>query len=209
MIRLLDGTRTYLHGIIDNFSRRILAWRLAEKLSPLTTCELVCEAARALTSEEGAPELYADSGVENVNEKVDALVQQGLIHRVLAQVEVAYSNSMIEAWWRRLRANWLHLHDLDSVTTVRKLVTFYVEQSNGVVPHSAFRGETPDEMYFSTGQTVAATLAEQRARAREQRLHANRALPCDDCDLLPGHRLLGSSDGQPVDAVPCDGAKPL
>jgi hypothetical protein len=30
VIRLLDGTRVYLHAVIDNFSRRILAWRIAE-----------------------------------------------------------------------------------------------------------------------------------------------------------------------------------
>ena len=28
VIRLLDGTRVYLHAVIDNFSRRILAWRV-------------------------------------------------------------------------------------------------------------------------------------------------------------------------------------
>jgi len=30
VIRLLDGNRVYLHALIDNFSRRILAWRVAE-----------------------------------------------------------------------------------------------------------------------------------------------------------------------------------
>ena len=30
VIRLLDGTRAYLHAVIDNFSRRILAFRVAE-----------------------------------------------------------------------------------------------------------------------------------------------------------------------------------
>jgi putative transposase len=30
VIRLLDGTRAYLHAVIDNFCRRILAWRVAE-----------------------------------------------------------------------------------------------------------------------------------------------------------------------------------
>ena len=209
VIRLLDGTRVYLHGIIDNYSRRILAWKLAEKLSPLTTCDLLCEAARHLTSEDGTPELYADSGIENVNVLIDALVQQGLIHRVLAQVEVAYSNSMIEAWWRSLKHNWLYLNELDTVAAVRRLVAFYVEQSNGVIPHSAFRGETPDEMYFSTGQAVATALAEQRARAREQRLDSNRALSCDDCDLVLGHHLLCSNAGQAVEAVPRDGPNPV
>ena len=32
VIRLLDDTKAYLHAVIDNFSRRILSWRLAERL---------------------------------------------------------------------------------------------------------------------------------------------------------------------------------
>jgi len=119
--------------------------------------------------------------LENVNGEVDALAEEGVIHRVLAQLEVAYSNSMIEAYWRSLRVNWLHLNELDAVTAVRRLVGFHVEQHNQVVPHSAFHGETPDEMYFDTGTAVAATLAEQRARARQDRLASNRALTCGAC----------------------------
>lgn len=34
LIRLLDGTRAYLHAVIDNYSRRILAWRIS---SPKTS----------------------------------------------------------------------------------------------------------------------------------------------------------------------------
>jgi len=32
VIRLLDGTRAYLHAVIDNFSQRILAWRVLASL---------------------------------------------------------------------------------------------------------------------------------------------------------------------------------
>ena len=41
IIKLLDGTRTYLHAVIDNFSRRILAWKLATSLKPGTTCQVL------------------------------------------------------------------------------------------------------------------------------------------------------------------------
>jgi putative transposase len=81
VIRLLDGTRTYLHAIIDNFSRRILAWQLAEKLSPLTTCELLRDAAQYLGAYDTTPEPYADSGIENVNGDVNALVNDGRMRR--------------------------------------------------------------------------------------------------------------------------------
>jgi transposase InsO family protein len=32
VIRLLDETKAYLHAVIDNFSRRILSWRLSERM---------------------------------------------------------------------------------------------------------------------------------------------------------------------------------
>jgi hypothetical protein len=50
--------------------------------------------------------------------------------------------------------HWLFLPPLDTVATVRRLVAFYVGQHNRVLPHSAVRGQTPDEMYFGTGSTA-------------------------------------------------------
>ena len=43
------------------------------------------------------PTVVADSGVENVNGQVDELVETGVLRRILALVEVAFSKSMIEA----------------------------------------------------------------------------------------------------------------
>jgi hypothetical protein len=39
---------------------------------------------------------------------------------------------MIEAWWRSLKHQWLFLHSLESVTTVHRLVAFYVNEQNDV-----------------------------------------------------------------------------
>ena len=80
-----------------------------------------------------------------------------------------------------LRNNWLHLNTLDTVTCVRRLTSFYVAEHNTAIPHSAFQGETPDEMYFGTHTGVAANLVQQRGRARHDRLATNRALTCTDC----------------------------
>ena len=96
---------------------------------------------------------------------VDALIEAGVLRRLLAFTELKFSNSMIEAWWRSLKHQWLFLHSLDSVTTVRRLVEFYVHEHNHVPPHSAFRGQTPDEMYFGTGDAVPADLTSRAAAA--------------------------------------------
>jgi putative transposase len=125
--------------------------------------------------------VLADAGVENVNAQVDALISTGVLRRMLALTELKFSNSMIEAWWRALKHQWLFLHSLDSVTTVRRLVTFYVDEHNRVLPHSAFRGQTPDEMYFGSGDAVPADLTTRAAAARRARVEANRAAACGTC----------------------------
>ena len=181
VIRLLDGTRAYLHAVIDNFSRRILAWRVAETFAPVNSVAVLVEASRAATRFDTMPVVLADAGVENVNAEVDDLITTGVLRRVLAFTERKFSNSMIEAWWRSLKHQWLFLHSLDSVTTVRRLVAFYVDQHNRVLPHSAFHGQTPNEMYFGTGDVVPADLRSRAAAARRTRRDENRSASCDIC----------------------------
>ena len=145
--------KVYLHGVIDNFSRRILAWRVSSKFEVASTLAVLHEAGAGLGGAE-VPTVLVDTGIENVNGSVDALMAQGLIRRVLAQVDVRFSNSMIEAWWRTLKHQWLFLHELTSLEQVERLVRFYVQQHNEVLPHAAFRGQTPDEMYSGNGAGV-------------------------------------------------------
>ena len=95
VIKLLDGTRTYLHAIIDNFSRRILAWKLVVRLEPQTTCQVLIEAAKHLPVGGDGATVVADSGGENVNHEVDDLLSLGQLRRVLAQVEFSFCNSLI------------------------------------------------------------------------------------------------------------------
>ncbi len=180
VIRLVDGTKLYLHAVLDNFSRRILAWRLACRFEVASTLAVLHEAGSALAPTD-LPTVLADGGSENFNASVDALLAQGRIRRVLAQVDVRFSNSMIEAWWRSLKHQWLFLHELANQDQVEQLVHFYVEQHNTVIPHAAFRGQTPDEMYFGTGGGVFEELELKKVEARKKRLEANRAMRCATC----------------------------
>jgi len=110
VIRLLDGTRAYVHAVIDNFSRRILSWRVADTFAPFNSVTVLLDASRAATPSDTTPVVLADAGVENVNAQVDALIHTGVLRRLLAFTELKFSNSMIEAWWRSLKHQWLFLH---------------------------------------------------------------------------------------------------
>ena len=71
LIRLLDGSRAYLQAVIDNFSRRILAWKVTPSFDPLATAEILLAAAKGL--EHSTPTVLADGGAENFNGAVDEL----------------------------------------------------------------------------------------------------------------------------------------
>ncbi len=181
VLRLLDGSRVYLSAVIDNFSRRILAWGLTDKLSPLLTCRVLADAARHLPAPPRDTTLVSDSGSENIAAAVTEALHTELLAHILAQVDVTYSNSMIEAFWRSLKHQWLYLNSLDTIASVRRLVAFFVEQHNMVMPHAAFDGQTPDEIFRGTGAHVPAMLAAARITARNQRLEHNRAQRCGAC----------------------------
>jgi transposase InsO family protein len=181
IIRLLDGTRAYLHAVIDNYSRRILSWTLEKRLGSGGTCRTLREAVVQLNDCPGHATVVADSGSENVNGAVDDLFDGEELTRVLAQIEITFSNSMIEAFWRSLKHGWLYLHSLDSLTALRRLVAFYVTAHNEVMPHSAFQGQTPNEVFFGTGGEVTQKLSAARTSAREERMRANRTARCGVC----------------------------
>jgi len=83
-----------------------------------------------------------------------------------------------------LKHQWLYLNTLDTVSTLETLVTFYVDEHNTRLPHSAFRGQTPDEMYFSTGNDIPAELEAARITARQSRIETNRNMSCKTCEPL-------------------------
>ncbi len=178
LIRLLDGTKACLHAVIDNYSRRILGWRIHDFFDPGNTIAVLRDAVHGREKQDDCPTVMTDSGVGNVNRSVDALIDSGFIKRVIAQTELNFSNSIIEAWWRALKHQWLFLNSLDSVAKVERLVKFCVEEHNVHLPHTAFSDRSPDQMYFGRGNEIPEELKKRRQQAQRERLERNRTLHC-------------------------------
>jgi hypothetical protein len=92
---------------------------------------------------------------------------------------------MIEAFWRSLRHQWLYLHSLESFTQLEQLIDFYVREHNTQMPHHAFVGQTPDEVYFNQADRVRDGLTAARRQARRARRAANRDESCRVCGPPP------------------------
>jgi len=85
-------------------------------------------------------------------------VGEGLLRRVRALVDVRFSNSRIESGWSQLKPPWLFLHRLETAAAVRRHVAFDVAEYNATIPHAAFSGQTPDEIYFGRGDPCTRAL---------------------------------------------------
>ncbi len=105
VIRMTTGIRIYLQAVIDNFSRKILAWRVSDTLISATTRELLIEASKYLPGESANARVVvvADGGSENFGEVDQLLEDSSSLSRVLAQIDIISSNSLIEAFWRQLK----------------------------------------------------------------------------------------------------------
>ena len=184
VIRLTTGIRIYLQAVIDNFSRRILAWRVSDKLSSATTRELLIEASQNLphAAANASVLVVTDGGSENFGEVDQLLENSSSLSRVLAQIDIVCSNSLIEAFWRQLKHAWLFLNALESTAAVRRLVAFYVDEHNEKIPRAVLEARTPDEVYFGREENLPERLSEQRKRAQRVRSAANRAASCHRCE---------------------------
>ena len=115
---------------------------------------------------------------------------------------------MIEAWWRSLKHQWLYLHDLTSEAQVRDLVAFYVTQHNDVMPHHAFHGRTPSEVFEGIDPDLPERLREQHREAQRRRIVENQATRCTACDPAAeaGAAAAAAEPEKPPDRTSLDGA---
>jgi hypothetical protein len=86
--------------------------------------DILAEAAKYLPTPAPAVAVITDSGGENVNSTVDEALGDGPLQRVLAQIDIVESNSLLQVWWLSLRHQWLYLNTLDTAAAVRRLVAF-------------------------------------------------------------------------------------
>jgi putative transposase len=143
-IKLSSGKKYYLQVIIDNFSRYILAWKINKTKEAFHTIDLLKSAKK---HKKKVTNLMMDKGGENINAKVDKALEDYQITRVIAKFDTSFSNSMIEAFFKSLKNNYLYFKNPNTLNELAENVEFYINEHNIKIPHSAHSGLTPGEVY--------------------------------------------------------------
>jgi hypothetical protein len=182
--RPTDYCKVYVYFIMDNYSRCILGWKASLKYSAdiaLENLKEVCEKYNFYDPEIRA-DLITDDGPEN-NGGVKRFTSMDCVslRQLIAQKDIIYSNSMVEAINKTMKYYFLFTQTLpDFEATVKYLEKAVPENNNrpiqnlyGLTPLQVYEKKyIPDRNYF------APQIKEAAIKRREKNLK------CNLCDEL-------------------------
>jgi len=136
IFRFPDHTKAYIYLIIDNFSRAVLNWKVSTELKASISFENIREVfdRYGLYHQADVVELIVDDGSENKKE-VDAFVNlaDSNVKKLVAQVDIVESNSMVEAANKILKYQYLFPKDIRNTKQLCDGLAFYQEDFNNLV----------------------------------------------------------------------------
>lgn len=178
IFRPLDNTKLYLYFIQDNFSKTILSWRASTTYKASICKENLQEAIEKFKLYNFQAQVICDGGPENQGEAAQYL-ESIPIERLIAQKDILFSNSLIEAFNKRIKYRFLFTQNLENIeqtiTYLHKAIPEYNNQPvlvlNGYTPNEVLSGANPSKNLFT--KDIEASV--------RQRIAENRNTRCGDC----------------------------
>ena len=148
-IRLKNGLIRYIYFITDNFSRKIIAWLIAPTRNAFYTKEVLQRAFSNSFSKENLKNIdfIVDNGSEFNNEEVTSFLSDTILTMKIAQKEIIFSNSMVEATHKEYKYGFFYRNPPTTDPELYDQVDYYVNERNGIKPRKSLNGLTPDEAH--------------------------------------------------------------
>lgn len=142
----------YLVGIIDVFSRRLLAWRLSNSLDTRFCLEALAEAMERF----GPPEIMnTDQGSQFTSSAFTSLLEDQGVKISMDGKGSWRDNIFIERFWWSLKYEHVYLHAYDDLRAARAGIGAYIEYYNTERQHSSLGKLTPSEAYEKARVVIA------------------------------------------------------
>ncbi|MEY5133141.1 MAG: hypothetical protein RLZZ198_1145 [Bacteroidota bacterium] len=114
------NVKHYIYLVADNFSRRILSWKVSDKLIASIRVQTIREAYQnaSLMESELNVDLIVDGGSENNNSVMDDFIEDSKIniHKLVALRDIHFSNSLVEAHFSLIKYNYMYRMKINSLS---------------------------------------------------------------------------------------------
>lgn len=134
----------YLVAIIDWHSRLIISFRISNSMG-----EDFCIDALDDALKRGTPDIFnTDQGSQFTGNAFISVILQHNIKPSMDGKGRATDNAPSERFWRSIKYEDLHLHDIRSFTELHRRVANYIKFYNHERPHQSVGYKTPSEVHF-------------------------------------------------------------
>ena len=154
ILKTLDDKKHYIHFLMDHYSKMILGYRIENSSKPKAIRDLLEQAYLKHKNKEPIT-FVTDGGVENVNTTVHDFLDtthQNIKH-LIAQKDIPFSNSKIEAFNKIIKHQFLLPQNLDNRKQLETALVSDVLIYNTIRPQLSLQGNTPEETF--TGKHLA------------------------------------------------------
>jgi len=173
-----DHVKQYIHLLIDHYSKMILGYKIKSSSSGMTIKELLQDAYVKYKPE--SIQLLSDGGSENVNSTVSNFTSSNQIKHLIAQKDVVFSNSMIEAINKIIKHQFLHPKEIPDRKRLETILEETVTIYNSIRPQMSLQGNTPIETF--QGKSVDFSIYSQRFHTQKViRIQQNKKTNCTKC----------------------------
>lgn len=178
-----NGVKHCIYFLSDNFSRKILAWRLALEVNWVFVKECISDAylVAAKIEKSLAIEIVTDGGPENTHHSLDVFIGSllGRIKKSIALKDISFSNSAAEAKNKTFKSYYADQKEIENTDQLTEKIRFFVSDFNSNRPNQPLKGFTPDEVYFD--KKLVFDFAGLRGQDAQKRKEIHKNSPCKAC----------------------------
>ncbi len=174
-----NGKKYYIYAVIDNYSRKILAWNVSNKSSARLSTRVLRSALYSCKIRK--LQYITDGGRENDNWTIKEFLRKhhASINHTIALRDIIQSNSMVESVFRTMKSNYLYLRKTKNKSQLIKVMQHFVYEYNDLKPHFSMGFYTPSEIYL--GNTNSVDVSGTSKRAFNDRINSNKTCSCRIC----------------------------
>jgi putative transposase len=194
-----DKIKHCVYFLSDNFSKKILAWRIANSVNWKYVKECIEDAYKVASKMEQPLNLniVSDGGPENIHHNLKLYINSliGNIKHVIALKDITFSNSPAETKNRTFKS-YYSPEECENETQLRKLTTFYYEDINDIRPSGVLKGFTPTEVYTDTKPDY--DFVNLRIQDAINRKQTNQNSTCNACEIIKHYKYDQNNKRKPL-----------
>lgn len=135
----------YLVAIQDWASRKVLAWRTSNTLTP----DFCVAALKEALTKYGRPEIFnTDQGAQFTSTEFTRVLEAAGVKISMDGKGRWVDNVFVERLWRSLKYEEVYLNAYGSVADANRRIGIWIEFYNRVRPHQSLERMSPDQAYF-------------------------------------------------------------